>query len=161
MDLGVAVSGDRELDLKFQTFPTRAHDALFSRITKLTDRLEGLVRAAAPNKTGKLRSEIHSAVYDDTPSKISGRVFVDDDYAKAGALEYGAKGSAKVSAYSAKLDHAWAHKLASPTEVMIAAHSRHLNLKARRYLRDPLVQMRSDITAELQEAVAEVIGGNA
>lgn len=151
-EIGVIVTGDRDVSLKFDEFPQDLHDALLSRIGTLTDRLAGAVRSGVHARTGKLRGSISEAVYDDQPRKITGRVFVDEDYAKAGAIEYGAHGRAKVSAHEALLGHAWGKKLSSPVEVMVSAHGRQMNVVAQRFLRGPLASLSGDIASELQDA---------
>lgn len=155
-NFGVIINGDRQVALRFDQFPTAAAERLLTRITGLTSRLAARVRAAAPDKTGKLRSTIHEAVYDDSPRKITGRVFVDGDYAKAADLEYGGKGKAfKVSAHSAKLDHVFGHKLKAPTTVAVAAFSRRSTVKSRRFERGALEEMRGEIDAGLKEALTD------
>lgn len=152
-EIGVIVTGDREVALKFEQFPARAHDSLLARIRSLTSTLAARVRSAAPSKTGKLRSTIADAIYDDAPKKIVGRVFVNADYAKAGALEYGAHRRAKVGAHDAKLDHVWGRKLSAPTTVIVEAFTRRSNVVAKRFLRSSLTQMHGEIEAGLHEAV--------
>ena len=157
-NIGVTVAGDRAVSIKFDTFPTRAHDSLLARISSLTDSLAARVRGAIHSKTGKLRSTISEAVYDDQPKKISGRVFVDEDYAKAAAEEYGAHGKAQVSAHSASLDHVWSRKLASPTTVLVSAHSRRMNIAAQKFLRGSLAADSGDIQQQLRDAVEKSLG---
>ena len=138
--------------------PKQLHDRLLARLRIITSTLEGKIKAEEPNRTGKLRSETTSAVYDDWPKKVSGRVFVDGEYAKAGALEYGAHGHAKVGEHAARLDHVWGKKLGSPTVVMVSAHSRQMNIMARKFLRGPLADFGADAIAQLREEVEQTAG---
>lgn len=160
-DIGVVIEGDRQVALKFEQFPAQCHDALLSRITSLTEILEARVAAAVPVKTGKLRSEVTSQVYDDQTS-ISGRVTIDGDsaneYAKAGALEWGAHNSTKVAAHNARLDHIFSRRLSAPIDVMVEAHSRQLDIVAVKFLRGPFQADEQAIADQLQQAVDETIG---
>ena len=71
----VETTGDRELALRFETFPARAHAKLVDRITALTDTLRARVEAAnpvSPGKSGQLRSEIAQQVFADKPDRVAG-----------------------------------------------------------------------------------------
>lgn len=156
----VTVTGDRKVALRFETFPTKLHDRLLSRITALTAVLAAKVRARVPVLTGKLKSEITQRVFDDAPRKITGRISVDGEYAKAGALEFGAHGSARVDAHMARLNLVFGHRLGAPLQVMVAAHRRTLNLPAKRFMRGPFLESGAAIKAELEDAVSDTIEEN-
>lgn len=159
-DFGFVVEGDRKVALKFDTFPADLHDALLEVITRDTKDLEQRVKAATPVLTGKLRSEISSAVFDDK-TKITGAVFVagqdKGDYAKAGALEYGAHGTAKVKAHSSTLDHVFGQSI-DPMDVMVAAYTRQTNILATKFESGPFKGMEAKIAADLQGAVDRAAG---
>lgn len=158
--LAVIVSGDRAIAEKFGTFPQEAHKRLHATIEIAIERLAGLVRAHVPKLTGRLESEIRTLV-GDKPERIVGLVYVQgeerNDYAKAGALEYGAHGTAKVSAHSMRLDHVFANALNSPLTVSVDAYSRPLNIAAQRFLRDPAAEMKSEIESNLRAAVDQTV----
>ena len=158
-DIGVGISGDREVALRFDDFPKRAHNGLLNRIESLTDRLYSLVAARIPDRTGRLRSKIDKAIYDDR-DRISGRVSFSGDFAKAGALEYGAHRLTKVKAHAMQLDHNWSTKLQRPTKVIVAAYSRTPDIEAVKMLRGPLAQISSAAIEGMQEEVDELASAN-
>lgn len=152
MAIGIIVEGAREVDLRFERFPQGCHDELSAKIKARMPRLASAVRAKTPRKTGKLASEVTSSVRD-TKERITGIVTVSGDFAKAGALEYGAHGTAKVGAHEARLDHVFGNQLHDPITVSVRAHTRQMNIPAHRFLRGPFEAERSEIEAELRQAV--------
>lgn len=153
------IAGDRELTLRFDEFPVALHAKLFERVSGLTSELEGLVRAGVPHRTGRLAGEISSRVRD-SEERITGTVRVTGEYAKAGALEYGAHGTANVAAHAARLTHLWGRATGAPMMVEIPAHTRHVNIAAHRFLRGPEAAMSGRVRSELQGAVQETISEN-
>ena len=159
MDFDVVITGDRRIVARFEQWPAELHDALLARIRALTADLEARVRALAPERTGKLKSEITSRLYDD-PQRIKGMVTLDGDlpgseYAKAAALEYGAPGRGgrfKVRAYRRTIAEAFGRDIA-PTRVDVGAYSRLANLDARAYLRGGLAGMETQAAADLQAVI--------
>jgi hypothetical protein len=160
-DFGVIIEGATQVALRFDKFPADLHDALKDAITKDTTVLEGRVREATPARTGRLRSQIDSAVFDDK-TKITGAVFVsgDDrnDFAKAGALEYGAHGTATVKAHAQTLTQVFGVMLDAPMQVMVEAYTRQTNIVAHRFMRNPFSAMESEIEADLREVVDAAAG---
>lgn len=156
MEIAVTISGDREVALKFEQFPQRAHASLLSRITNLTTQLEARVRAAEPSLTGKLRGETVSHVYDD-PERIRGVVTVSADFAKAGALEYGAHRATRVKEHYERLGHVFA-RLISPLAVVVSEHTRIPNIQEHAFLRGPLAEMEPEVVEQLKAALVEAIG---
>lgn len=153
--IGVAVTGDRKVALRFETFPHVAHERLLARIHQQTDRLESAVKAKTPKgATGQLQEAVYGKVFDDG-DRITGFVSLSDDFAKAGALEWGARRNIRVSEHSARLDHNWSEKLENPTTVFVASYRRTLNIKPVRFLRDPLAMLAPEFTTELQQTVNE------
>lgn len=152
-NIGVVITGDRQVAIKFDQFPIALHDPLKATITSLTGALAANIRAAAPDKTGKLRSEIQDTVFDDGADRIVGFISVSGDFAKAGALEYGAHRATRVSAHTAKLDHVWSKRLNAPLTVLIQSYSRRQNVTATRFERGPTQAMSADIAAALEETV--------
>lgn len=153
-DIGVVITGSRQVELQFEQFPEHLHDKLLARVRSLTSMVASRVRAAVPVKTGKLKGEIVSDIYDDGPTRVAGRVSVSGEYAKAGALEYGAHGTAIVKAHRATLSHVFGRH-ASPMNVLVAAHTRKLNLPAHRYLHDPFKGLSGEIASQMRETVEE------
>jgi hypothetical protein len=156
-NIGVTVTGDKQVAIRFDQFPVKLHDKLLAIIRSLTTGLAAKIKAAEPQRSGKLRSETTSAVYDDAGRKISGRVFVSGDYKKAGALEYGAHGRAKISGHSARLDHVFGNHLNAPLTVAVAGFTRQMNIASRKFLRGPLAASASSIDEALQTVVNEAI----
>lgn len=155
-DIGVFITGDRELALRFERFPAALHAKLLQRISGLTSDLEALVESQVPRRTGKLAGEITARIRDSDAS-ISGIVTLTGDYAKAAALEYGAHGIANVSAHAARLTHLWGRATGAPLTVEVPTHTRHVNISAHRFLRGPEAQMIEQVRAELQSAVDETL----
>ena len=73
---------------------------------------------------------------------------------KAMALEYGAHGTAKVSASERTLSHFWGRQV-EPQQVFVEAYSRHLNIAASRFLRNAADSVREAARAAVEEAIAE------
>ncbi|HLY04268.1 MAG TPA: hypothetical protein VKR31_00825 [Rhizomicrobium sp.] len=154
-DIGVIVTGDREIADKFDRWPSRFASVLFERITGLTDELYARIEGAVPRRTGRLAGEIVEKVRE-TDTSITGSVSVSAEFAKAGALEYGGTGKPfRVRAHEMRLSHLWARATAVPMMVSVPEHSRVLDISARRFMRGPLESMRSEVTDQLQQAVDE------
>ena len=145
------------LGLKFDQFPTRYHAALRDVIDKDSDELlERILSGAPKGATGKLAASIKKRLID-TPEKITGAVYVSEDFAKAGALEYGGRGREfEVTAHQMMLDHIFANAALNPSKVFVEAHDRTLNIAARRFIRTPADAMRAEIVAEMEAAVGNV-----
>jgi hypothetical protein len=154
MDLPITISGDRLVATELEALPERIHRRLVARVTALTDQLLGAYRAGEPRRTGKLRSETVSKM-EVAPDLVRGLVTVagdsGQDFAKAGALEYGARGSVEVKAFS----RAGRTPLGTPAEQTVAAYTRQYDIIARRYARGALDDMRSHIESGIAEAVAD------
>jgi hypothetical protein len=159
-DFTVTVSGEREIEIEFDhTIPDAVHRRLYGAIEEITERLYAAVEGDAPRRTGRLASEIHPFVEDDPHrQRITGGVGMSDEYAKAGALEYGAPGSRNrnsVEEHMRRQTVVFGHRLDAPRLVLVKALTRHLNVIERRFLRSPLERMAPDIQKELQDAVNE------
>jgi hypothetical protein len=147
----VVSRGERELELRLDSFPSRLQVKLEQRIRGLTEELQARIEAAAPVKTGLLRSEIKPSIYTgEGNNRVAGyvSVFAGDrkgEYAKAATLEYGSTKARKISA-----------RLSSSRRAIERHISRAPHIQAFRYLRGPFEQMRSEIEAALEETVAEV-----
>jgi hypothetical protein len=156
----IDVKNARQVGLRFEQFPDQLHDALRAEIQALSQELFARIQAATPDKTGRLRSQERVRLFDDG-TRITGYVDIAgegsgkaSDFAKAAALEYGARRSAKVSAHRMKLDHVWARKLAAPEMVMVKTYNRPTNIIERAFERGPLAQMQPEVAARLNAVVA-------
>jgi hypothetical protein len=142
----VVTRGDRELSLRFDRFPTVAHEKLRERITSLVDKLQARAETAAPFKSGELRSEISGRVFSDNPQRIAGYVGIQGqqpgDYAKAAALEYGVNKARTI-----------VERLGSRR--IVERLSREVHMRAFRYLRGSIEGMRGEVDAELSAALTE------
>ncbi len=158
MDFDAVITGDRAVVARFTEWPKEIHDTLFERVKKLTDELYGRVRALAPEKSGKLKDEIISKVFDD-PEKIKGMVTLAgklprSEYIKAGALEYGSHRSVKVRKYQRTITEAYGREI-PPTRIDVDAYARVADVEARLFLRGGLAGMEEEAKAELTAAMNE------
>jgi hypothetical protein len=158
MDFGIEIDGDRAVALRFAQFPERARAALQHRLEAISQQLLARVQGAEPARTGRLKGETVPFA-SSSGDRVRGGVHVaapdSGEHGKGAALEYGAHGSAQVTAHARALDHVFGRRLTSPLAVMVAAYSRHVNIAERRYLRGPLDAMRGEIVAELRAALDE------
>ena len=156
MDFDAVITGDRRVVARFGEWPKEFHDLLLARIRALTSELEARVRALAPSRTDKLKSEIISRVFDD-PQKIKGLVTLDGglpgvEYAKAAALEYGAHRLTRVRKYRRTISEAFGRTI-SPTDADVRAYSRIANIDERMFLRGGLADVEGNAVAELQAVI--------
>jgi hypothetical protein len=157
----VVTRGEREVSLRFDTFPGRARKKIEERIGALTARLESRVEAAAPFRTGKLRGEITERDFADNPDRVAGYVSVfagsdSNEYAKAATLEYGtSKPRRAFQRASGIID-----RLGLSKRRIVAKLSKPVRIDAFEYLRRPLEAMRPEIETELNEALAEAAAEN-
>ncbi|MDE3038770.1 MAG: hypothetical protein KGJ21_10025 [Pseudomonadota bacterium] len=156
MDFDAVITGDRRVVARFNEWPAELHDSLLARIRTLTSALQGRVMALAPERTGKLKSEIASKVYDD-PQKIKGLVTLEgglsrSEYIKAAALEYGAHGGVDVRRYSRTIAEAFGRDI-SPALINVSAYHRITNIEERFYLRGGLADVEAEAAAELQQVI--------
>lgn len=163
-DLGVYITGAREMGLRFERFPETLRADLVPVIGELTAETLAMVEALLPNRTGRLRGEMSMAVHD-LPDAVTGVVGLppglgsgpDSVYAAAGALEYGAHGDYTVKAHAMRLDHLWARATGLPMTVDVPEHSRRLDLEARRFMRGPALAMRGRVFARLEDVVDRTV----
>ena len=155
MDIHVNITGDRQVGVRFEGFPDNLYADLRNEIEGLTSQLLGLVVAATPSRTGRLRSQEVMRVYTD-PTHIKGVVTVAGeakDLAKAGALEYGAHRPTEVSAHAMRLDHAWGQMFSEPETVLVGAFTRTPDIETYAYESGPLGAMQPEIITGLNAAI--------
>lgn len=152
MKITAVVSGDRDVAARLDRIDPAIHKRLVATIESLTARLEARVRAAAPKRTGRLASQIASSV-NDSPDFVRGRVTVrgregSQDFAKAGALEYGVHDTFTVREHKRR-------GRGIGMEQIVERYQRTANIVETRFLRGPLAAMRGDVEREIAEAVTE------
>jgi len=161
MTVTVTTRGANQLALRFDQFPTALHGKLEGRIGELTATLDDAVSTAAVDRfehpTGKLQSEVAKRIYGDNPDRVAGVVSVyaggnANEYAKAATLEYGSNKPRKVASESGVM-----MRINGSSRRIKARLSEPAVIRAYRYLRDPLEEMRPEIVAALTEAISETI----
>lgn len=152
MEIDFTVAGDRDIAVRLERMPAIVHQRLVASITSLTERLLGQVRAREPRRTGRLQGETVDRITE-TADLVRGAVTVatgsGNEHGKAAAEEYGAHGAANVRAFS-RSGHT---PQGNPASQMVEAYTRRLNIVARRYLRDPLDEMRGAVHDEIERAL--------
>ncbi len=159
----IDISGANRVGLRFEEFPDVLYEGLRQEIDLLSNELFARIEAATPSKTGRLRSQERLRLFTDK-DRITGYVDIageggSQDFAKAGALEYGAHKKTNVSSQSMKLDHAWGNKLAEPMTVIVAAYDRTPNIAEHAFERGPLAEMEPEIMARLEAVVEKATAG--
>lgn len=145
----VITRGDKELALRFDTFPVRARDKLEARIRNIVERLEARAESVVPRRTGQLAGEITSRVYRGELDRIAGYVSVyapgkTSEYAKAATIEYGSNKGRRIFA-----------RASSGRRRVVERVTKPVRIRAARFLRGPLEDMRPEIEAELNAALAD------
>jgi hypothetical protein len=154
----INVTGARQTGVRFDEFPDALYEDLKGEINALSIELYARVEALTPMDTGLLRGEERLRVFAD-PNRITGYVDIagargSQDFAKAGALEYGAHRPGKVAAHSMRLDHYWSLKLAEPETVLVGAFTRTPNIGEVAFERGALATMQPEAIARLNAVVA-------
>lgn len=157
----IGVKGDRQAGLRFDEFPDALREGLREEIDSLTNELYGRIRAATPSKTGDLRDKERVRLFNDK-DRITGYVDIagkkgSQDFAKAGALEYGARRTKKVNEHKMRLDHYWHDKLDAPRMVIVKAFDRRNNQAEHSFLRGPLGAMQPEILRRLNSVVENAV----
>jgi hypothetical protein len=151
--------GERELALRFEKFPAAAHKKLEARINALVERLTERAQEAAPELTGRLRTEIKGRVYADNPERVAGYVQVvapgvAGEYAKAATLEFGSDKARRIAERGGGIFA----RLTGGHRRLTARFSKPVQIRAYRYLRGPLEEIRPEVEAELAAALNEAAG---
>ena len=157
----ITTKGERELAAqRFESLPARsARTRLVERIDQLTAQLYARVRAATPHKTGKLKGEESERVFGDQQTRVAGYVSVyandgaQNEYAKAATLEYGTDKPRR----SFQKRTGLAAGLFGRRRQIMGKLSRPVHLDPRRYLRDSIAAMQSQVASELQAVIDETV----
>lgn len=153
MQIDAIVTGEREVLARLDTLAERVQKRLKARLERLVPQIEADERSRAPVRTGKLRSEIQGHVTAGTDFVVGQvRVAAQNraEFAKAGALEYGAHGTAAVHAFS-RAGHT---PFGQRAEQMVDAYTRRVDVMAHRYVRGAAENWRNEAKAALEEAVS-------
>jgi hypothetical protein len=161
--VNLELKGERQAGRRFEDFPSDLREALKAEIDSLTNELHARVVAAAPSRSGNLRSRIQGKLYEDK-DRVTGRVSVrasnQSEARKAAALEYGSRGRpGPVQSHTMRLDHYWSQKLAAPRTVVVEAFQRTARVAEHRFLRGPLDAMRVTINVRLGAVIASATKG--
>lgn len=157
----IDVKGDRQAGIRFDEFPDALYADLRKEVDALSNELFALIRATTPVKTGTLISQERLRLFADK-NRITGYVDIagrkgTGDFAKAAALEYGARRQAKVRAHPMKLDHFWANKLDAPVTVLVKAFRRPTNIAEHAFERGSLRVMMPNVIARLNAVVEQAV----
>src|SRR5258708_1301555 len=158
--MALITRGDHELALRFERFPTAAHAKLEGRMNKLVDRLQARAEAVAPQgKTGRLKSEIKGRGFADSPTRIAGYVEVyapgdpKKEYPKAATLEYGTDKPREIAERAAH--GGLLARLRRSQQRLASRVSKPVHIRAFRYLRGSIEDLRPEAEAELAAGLAE------
>jgi hypothetical protein len=153
---------DRAVKLRLEDLPSRLRSRLHPVIARLTEELLGRVRAAEPDRTGKLRAATQAFV-DDKENFVRGRVRVlavpgrgGSHNIAAAALEYGAHGLVEVKQHQTHIDTVFGRVMGRQLAI-VDAYNRRENITAERFLRGPAAALRPTALAALQQVVDEAV----
>ncbi len=150
-----------KINLRFDKFPTVAHDRLVEAMWRIEKRLEAAVLADEPTMSGKLKSLTGGRVYDHG-TRIAAVVGVRDKTQqgarKAAALNYGSRGRpVDVRAHEAWLDHYFAQAMSLPHFVLVRAHKRVPNIEGFKFLQKAIASERRTAIEELRLALEQAV----
>lgn len=152
------VVGDKEIARRFRALP----DGIRSRVTESIGRLvlklqrkvmqEKLSGQVLKVRTGTLRRSIDQRLVTDNGA-VSGIVSTNVKYGKA--HEYGNTETVTVKEHVRLVKQAWGKQLKHPVWATVKSHAMRQNIKEHSFLRSALADMKPEILAELDKAVAE------
>lgn len=152
------VTGDKEVSRRLRALPDGIRSRVVDSIGRLTLRLqrkvmqEKLTGQVLKVRTGTLRRSIDQRLLTDS-NAVTGVVSTNVKYGKA--HEYGSSGPVTVKEHLRLVKQAFGKTLKYPVWATVKAHSMNQNLPERSFLRSALADMRPDIMAELDRAIAE------
>lgn len=153
----INIKGERQTGLRFEEFPDALREDLREEIDSLTADLFAKIRAVAPKETGDLQSKINAKIHDHE-KRIVGSIYIagkkgSQDFAKAGALEYGAHRTTKVKEYARRPHGKVQAKFDAPAEVIVRAHTRKNKQSEHAFLRGPMASARQEVENRLNAVV--------
>jgi bacteriophage protein of unknown function (DUF646) len=160
VSIEAVIVGDDELRAKFQRASGTIDGKLVDSMGRITIRLQAhVVRNKLSGqvlkvRTNNLRGSIHQEVSRDG-SGIVGRVGTNVEY--AAFHEYGFSGTQNVREHMRTIKMAFGKMLKTPKRIVISAHARHVDYPEHSFLRSALDDQRTEIMAELGNAVKEAI----
>jgi phage gpG-like protein len=156
----IRILGSETTQLALKSFGLGVKERLREAITRSAIELTRYVKErklsgqVLKNRTGTLRRKINYAIRE-TVSEISAAVGVKLSY--AAVHEYGFDGVVSVKEHLRTIKQAWGRPIA-PTEVAVHAHSRHMHLPERSFLRSSLRERGPSIREALSAAVVAAGG---
>lgn len=157
--ISAALIGDRAVIERMQRLDGVTHANLLRVITRLaivlqakvkTDKLSGQV---LHRRTGTLSRSINRKI-DDQATSIIATVGTNVRY--AAIHEYGFNGVEEVKAHLRRINQAFGRPIAE-TEVQVSAHTRHMVMPKRSFLRSALNEMRTQIREEMKAALTQAV----
>ncbi|KUR73860.1 hypothetical protein [Novosphingobium sp. FSW06-99] len=153
------VRGTVKAALRFKEFPDQLRDELLKEMNALGREAFELVAAAVPHRTGRLASEEQLLIVNE-PNVVGAVVNFEgdgadqNDFKKAGALEYGSSGKRQqVKEHAFMLDHVFDRMLAAPEIAIVEAYERTPNLAPDFFVRGPMAAMQGNIFERLEAVV--------
>lgn len=156
MITGKIVGGAQVLE-RFGRVSGKVHDELGTEIQRIVlklmghvvqDKLSGQVLNV---KTGRLRRSINQRVEGKGTDQVAGYVGTNVVYARP--FELGFNGTENVRAHMRQMNQAFGKLVKNPRKIQVGAHSRHVDIKQRSFLRSALEDMTPQIRLDLAAAV--------
>lgn len=153
----ISVEGDQDLILRLRRLPEKMRNALLTKITTLTLKLESRVKTKLSGgvlrvRTGALRRSIFSRVSKST-YEITGRVASSGDVKYAGIHEFG--GTTKPHIIEPRKAAVLAFMIGGKKIFARRVHHPGSRMPTRSFLRSSLAEMRPEIVTGLSEAATE------
>jgi len=135
--------------------PDAVRSELVAEVTAIAIDLQGLVQdklagVVLNERTHRLHDSIHYEV-PQSDSRVVGIVGTDVEY--AAFWEYGFSGEEQIREHLRSMTMAFGKPVETPRDILVRAHTRHVDQSARSYLRSTLAEQSGDITQRLQAAV--------
>ena len=153
------VGDDRVKAFLGTRFPA-AQKAIYRTMTRLVLKLsrkikeEKLTGQVLKNQSGRLRRSINPDVFE-SGTNIVGQVATNVEYASA--HEYGFKGPVTIKEHLRMQVKAFGKAMKNPRKVVVKQHTANMNFPERSFMRTALEEMRPEIRAAFEGALAEVI----
>ena len=157
--ISAGLVGDGAALDRLRALPHAANEGLARAIAKLGIALQNNVQQnklsgqVLNTRTGALKSSI-DVTTEQSGSGVTATVFTDLDY--GAAQEYGFSGTVNVRASLRLIKEAFGRPIAGKT-ISVGAHSRHMDLPERSFLRSALADLAPEISADVEDALREAI----